>query len=77
LPTDLKTHNWHFVPVRDREQRKAIRAVAWDQAQVTDASELTEKAGEIVLDQDAGTPRRFEIALSDAQIARFCTRVCV
>jgi nitroreductase len=39
-PTAFNIQNWRFVRVTDTEQRKAIRAVAWDQAQVTDASEL-------------------------------------
>jgi nitroreductase len=39
-PTAFNIQNWRFVRVKDMEQRKAIRAVAWDQAQVTDASEL-------------------------------------
>ena len=39
-PTAFNIQNWRFVRVTDREQRQAIRAVAWDQAQVTDASEL-------------------------------------
>jgi nitroreductase len=39
-PTAFNIQNWRFVRVRDVAQRKAIRAVAWDQAQVTDASEL-------------------------------------
>lgn len=39
-PTAFNIQNWRFVRVRDPEQRKAIRAVAWDQAQITDASEL-------------------------------------
>lgn len=39
-PTAFNIQNWRFVRVQDPEQRKAIRAVAWDQAQVTDASEL-------------------------------------
>jgi nitroreductase len=39
-PTAFNIQNWRFVRVRDSEQRKAIRAAAWDQAQVTDASEL-------------------------------------
>ena len=39
-PTAFNIQNWRFVRVRDAEQRQAIRAVAWDQAQVTDASEL-------------------------------------
>lgn len=39
-PTAFNIQNWRFVRITDPEQRKAIRAVAWDQAQVSDASEL-------------------------------------
>ena len=39
-PTAFNIQNWRFVRVTEPGQRKAIRAVAWDQAQVTDASEL-------------------------------------
>ena len=39
-PTAFNIQNWRFVRVTDTEQRRAIRAAAWDQAQVTDASEL-------------------------------------
>jgi nitroreductase len=39
-PTAFNIQNWRFVRVTDPKQRKAIRAAAWDQAQVTDASEL-------------------------------------
>ena len=39
-PTAFNLQNWRFIRVTDGKQRKAIRAVAWDQAQVTDASEL-------------------------------------
>jgi len=39
-PTAFNIQNWRFVRVTDPGQRKKIRAVAWDQAQVTDASEL-------------------------------------
>lgn len=37
-PTAFNIQNWRFVLVRDPELRQQIRAVAWDQAQVTDAS---------------------------------------
>lgn len=37
-PTAFNIQNWRFVVVRDTELRRQIRAVAWDQAQVTDAS---------------------------------------
>jgi len=39
-PTAFNIQNWRFVRVTDPEQRNRIRAVAWEQAQVTDASEL-------------------------------------
>jgi nitroreductase len=39
-PTAFNIQNWRFVLVRDPELRKEIRAAAWDQAQVTDASLL-------------------------------------
>ena len=39
-PTSFNIQNWRFVLVRDRELRRKIRAVANDQAQVTDASLL-------------------------------------
>ena len=37
-PTAFNIQNWRYVVVSDRELRKKIRAEAWDQAQVTDAS---------------------------------------
>jgi len=37
-PTAFNIQNWRFVVVTDSELRKQIREVAWDQAQVTDAS---------------------------------------
>ena len=39
-PTAFNIQNWRFVVVHDPELRKRIRAAAWDQAQVTDASQL-------------------------------------
>ena len=39
-PTAFNIQNWRFVVVSDTELRKNIREVAWDQAQVTEASEL-------------------------------------
>ena len=39
-PTAFNIQHWRFVIVRDPELRRQIRAVAWDQAQVTDASLL-------------------------------------
>lgn len=39
-PTAFNIQNWRYVIVEDMELRKKIRARAWDQAQVTDASVL-------------------------------------
>jgi len=39
-PTAFNIQHWRFVIVRDKELRKQIRSVSWDQAQVTDASLL-------------------------------------
>lgn len=39
-PTSFNMQNWRFVVITDSEKRQAIRAAAWDQAQVTDASIL-------------------------------------
>lgn len=39
-PTAFNIQHWRFLVVADKELRKQIRAVAWDQAQVTDASLL-------------------------------------
>ncbi|GHC09397.1 nitroreductase family protein [Cerasicoccus arenae] len=39
-PTAFNIQHWRFLVVKNPELRKEIRAVAWDQAQVTDASLL-------------------------------------
>ncbi len=39
-PTAFNIQNWRFVLVRDPDLRAKVRSVAWDQAQVTDASLL-------------------------------------
>lgn len=39
-PTAFNIQHWRIVRVADRALRQKIRAVAWDQAQVTDASTL-------------------------------------
>ncbi len=39
-PTAFNMQNWRFVKVRDPEIRAGIRAAAWDQAQMTEASLL-------------------------------------
>ncbi len=39
-PTAFNLQHWRLVRIQDRAQRQAIREAAWDQAQVTEASEL-------------------------------------
>ena len=39
-PTAFNIQNWRFLLLRDAELRRRVRAQAWDQAQVTDASLL-------------------------------------
>ncbi len=39
-PTSFNIQNWRFVWVDDPDLRKEIRAVSWDQPQVTDSSAL-------------------------------------
>ena len=39
-PTSFNIQNWRFVFVKDKDLRAKIRAVGWDQAQMTDASHL-------------------------------------
>jgi nitroreductase len=46
-PTAFNIQHWRFVVVRDMELRRAIRAVAWDQAQVTNASLLVVVCGDV------------------------------
>ncbi|MFT9386793.1 nitroreductase family protein [Acetobacter sp.] len=40
MPTAFNIQNWRFVVVKDPDLRRRIRAAAWDQPQVTDASVL-------------------------------------
>jgi nitroreductase len=46
-PTAFNLQHWRFVLVRDPAIRQRIRAVAWDQAQVTDASLLVVLTGDL------------------------------
>lgn len=39
-PSSFNMQNYRLLVIRDKELRQQIRAVAWDQAQVTDASVL-------------------------------------
>lgn len=46
-PTAFNIQQWRFIVVKDMEVRKQIRAVAWDQAQVTEASMLVILCGDV------------------------------
>lgn len=46
-PTAFNIQHWRFVLVTDPELRKELRAVAWDQPQVTDSSLLVILTGDI------------------------------
>ena len=46
-PTAWNIQHWRFVVVRDPALRRQIRAAAWDQAQVTDASLLVIMAADL------------------------------
>lgn len=52
-PTAFNLQHWRFVVVDDMELRKKIRAVAWDQAQITDASML------VILCADTGSWQKY------------------
>lgn len=56
-PSSFNMQNYRFVVVRDKELRKQIRAVAWDQAQVTDASLLVIMCAD--LNAHADNPSRY------------------
>lgn len=46
-PTAFNIQNWRFVLLRDPALRQAVRKVAWDQSQVTDASLLVVLCGDL------------------------------
>lgn len=56
-PSSFNMQNYRFVLVRDAELRKEIRAVAWDRAQVTDASLLVILCAD--LNAHANNPQRY------------------
>jgi nitroreductase len=56
-PTSFNMQNWRFVWVRDADKRRAIRAAAWNQAQVTDASALLVLCAD--LNAHAREPQRY------------------
>jgi nitroreductase len=56
-PTSFNMQNYRFVIVSDPELRSEIRAVAWDQAQVTDASLLVILCADLTA--HANNPQRY------------------
>lgn len=56
-PTSFNMQNWRFVWVRDADKRQAIRAAAWNQAQVADASALLVLCAD--LNAHAREPQRY------------------
>lgn len=56
-PTSFNMQNYRFVIVSDPELRREIRAVAWDQAQVTDASLLVILCADLTA--HANDPQRY------------------
>jgi len=56
-PTSFNIQNWRFVRVCDPDLRVQLRKVAWNQAQVTDASLLLVLCGDI--DSWQKEPRRY------------------
>lgn len=56
-PSSFNMQNYRLVLVRDPELRRQIRAVAWDQAQVTDASLLVILCGD--LEAHTKNPQRY------------------
>ena len=61
--TAFNIQNWRFVRVTDPEQCQAIRAVAWDRAQVTDASELLASVKALAISRKIPLRRVLEDAL--------------
>ena len=53
-PTSFNMQNWRFVVVTDAEKRAAIQAVAWNQAQVTEASITILLCAKLNAYEDAG-----------------------
>lgn len=62
-PTAFNIQNWRIVNVTDKDLRKQIKAVSWDQAQVTDASLLLILCADIKSWEKA--PKRYWIEASE------------
>ncbi|MBS1081858.1 nitroreductase family protein, partial [Gluconobacter kondonii] len=66
MPTAFNIQNWRFVAVTDPELRAKIRAVSWDQAQVTDSSVLLVLCADIKA-WEKSTTRYWENASTEVQ----------
>ena len=53
-PTSFNMQNWRFVVVQDQETKEAIRAVAWNQAQISEASITIALCADLGSYEDAG-----------------------
>lgn len=53
-PTSFNMQNWRFVAVSDAETQAAIRAAAWNQAQITEASVSIVLCADLNAHEDAG-----------------------
>ncbi|MFP4068828.1 MAG: nitroreductase family protein [Verrucomicrobiota bacterium] len=53
-PTSFNIQNWRFVAVTDPEKKEAIRAAAWNQAQVSEASLTLLICADLNAHEDAG-----------------------
>lgn len=51
-PTSFNIQHWRFLLLKDEQLRKSVRAVAWDQSQITDASLVVIICGDIQAWQD-------------------------
>lgn len=65
-PTSFNIQNWRFVVVRDLEQRKRIRAAAWNQAQVEEAQLLLVLCGDL-MSWDKAPERYWQNAPAESQ----------
>ncbi len=78
-PSSYGLQPWRFYLVEDEQTRAAIRTLAWDQAQVTDASHLIAIAGKTqVTEEDVHAFMRDmkeTRGVGDADIAGYCDMI--
>jgi nitroreductase len=53
-PTSFNMQNWRFVVVTDQAKKEALRAAAWDQAQISEASILIVLCADLHAYKDGG-----------------------